>query len=225
MPGESTYESLSVSAGRNGWDMAEPGNYTVQVALHVDEDIVSNPLRVRVALPRGYDEEVLAQDFFSDDVGRIIVFGGSRFFVKGNDVLREVVEKLSDRRVALHASLALGNEVAQEYKQLVEDPKEPRKQLGIEIQPAQPEEARQLLTVALTAQAETAVETFAHVEFKRQVDRFSDWLAQQGATEEARKSQDTLYKTMSAREVHGRKVLDRVVQEIKERRDSYKIKK
>ena len=226
MPGESAYESLFVSAGRNRWDMAEPGNYTVQVALHVDdEDIVSNPLQVRVAPPRGYDEEFLAQDFFSDDVGRIITFGGSRFFVKGNDVLREVAEKLSDRRVAFHASLALGNEVAREYKQLVEDPEEPRKQLGIQIHPAQPEEARQLLAAALTAQPAAAVESLGHIGFKRHVDRFSDWLAQQGAIEEAKKSQDSLYKTMSTRQVHGRKVLDRVVQEIKERRDSYKTKK
>jgi hypothetical protein len=226
VPGESVYESLFVSAGRNGWDMAEPGNYTVQVALRVDdEDIVSNPLQVRVAPPRGYEEELLAQDFFSDDIGRITAFGGSRFFVKCNDVLREVAEKLSDRRVAFHASLALGNGVMREYKQLVEDLKEPRKQLGIQILPGQPEEARQLLAAALTAQTASAVESFGHIDFKRHVDRLSDWLAQQGAIEEAVKSQDALYQTMSTRQVHRRKVLDRVVQEIKERRDSYKTKK
>jgi len=226
MPGQSVYESLPVSVGRNGWDMAEPGNYTVQVALHLDgEDIVSQPLRVRVAPPRGYDEDFLAQDFFSDDIGRIITFGGSRFFEKGNEVLREVVEKLSDRRVAFHASLALGNEVAHEYKQLVEDPEEPRKQLGIKIQKAQPDEARKLLEAALTTQMDLAVESFGHIEFKRNVDRLSGWLAQEGEMGQAMKFQDALYKTMSAREVHGRKVLDRVVREIKERRDSYKTKK
>jgi hypothetical protein len=223
MPGRSVYESLPVFAGRNGWDMAEPGNYVVQVALHVDdEDIVSNPLRVRVAPSRGYDEEFLAQDFFSDDTGRIITFGGSRYFVKGNDVLREVAGRLSERRVALHASLALGSEVAREYKQLIEDPKESRKQLGIKVQPAQPEEARQLLAGALTAQTTVAVETFAHIEFKRQVDRFSDWLAQQGAIKEARESQDALYETLSARQVRGRPILDRVIKEVDKRRKSYK---
>lgn len=226
MPEESVYESLFVSAGRNGWDIAEPGNYTVQVALHVDgEDIVSNALRVRVAAPRGYDEEFLAQDFFSDEVGRIIAFDGSRFFTKGNDTLREVADKLSDGRVAFHASLALGNEMAREYKQLVKDPKEPRKQLGIKIQPAQPEEARKLLAGALTVQTAAAVESFGHIDFKRYLDRFSDWLAQQGAIDEAVKSQDALYQTMSTRQVRGRKILDRVLKEIEERRDSYKTKK
>lgn len=226
MFGESIYESLFVSAGRNGWDISEPGNYTIQVALHSDrEDIVSNPLRLRVAPPQGYDEEFIAQDFFSDDVGRIVAFDGSQFFTKGNDTLHEVTEKLNKRRVALHASLALGSAVAQDYKQLVEDPKEPRKQLGIKKHPAQPEEARKLLASSLTSQMAVAVDSLGHIDFKWYVDRFSDWLAQQGATQEAAKTQDALYQTMSTRQVHGRKVLDLVLQEIKERRDSYKSKK
>jgi hypothetical protein len=62
--GESISGSLFLGAGCNGWDLAEPGNYTIQMALHLKgEDVVSNPLRVRVAPPRGYDEEVLAQEF------------------------------------------------------------------------------------------------------------------------------------------------------------------
>jgi hypothetical protein len=226
MPGESDYESLFVSAGLNGWDMAEPGNYTIQVALHMDgEDLVSNGLRVRVMPPPGYDEETLAQDFFSDDVGRVVAFDGSQFLTKGNDTLREVAEKLSDRRVALHASLALGSTLKQEYRQLVEDPNEPRKQLAIKIRPAQPEEANKLLASALTDQMAVAAESLGHIDFKWYVDRFSDWLAQQGATEEAIETQNKLYNTMSTREVHGRKVLDRVLQEIEERRDSYGSKK
>ncbi|UCE46192.1 MAG: hypothetical protein JSW47_11275 [Phycisphaerales bacterium] len=226
MPGESIYEPLSISAGRNGWDMAEPGYYTIQVALHAEsEDIVSNALRVRVAPPRGYDEEFLAQDFFCEDVGRVIAFNGSRFLTKGNEILHEVAEKLSDRRVALHASLALGNEVAGEYKQLVEDKKEPRKQLGIRILHAQPKEARKLLDVALTAKMAASVESIGHIGFKRYVDSYSDWLAAQGAPEDAAKTQDALYETMSARKVHGRKILDKVQGEIKKRSESYRTKK
>lgn len=226
MPEESIYESLFVSAGRNGWDIAEPGNYTVQVALDIgDEDIVSNPLCVRVLPPLGYDEEFLAQDFFSDDIGRIISFDGSRFFAKGNDTLREITEKLSKRRVALHASLALGDVLTHEYKQIVEDPKEPRRQLGIKIQAAQPEEGRKLLSAALTTNIATAIESFGHIDFKWYIDRFNDWLAQQGLKEEAAKNQDIFYQTMSTRQVQGRKILERVLQEIKERRENYKTKK
>ena len=226
MPGQSMYEALFVSAGHNGWDLAEPGNYTLQVALQVGgEDIVSNPLRLRVTPPAGYDEEFLAQDFFSDDVGRIVAFNGSRFLTKGNDVLRETTEKLGKRRVALHSSLALGSVAAQDYKQLVEEePEEPGRQLGIEVEPAQLEEARQLLSAALVDKSTVAIETFGHIEYKRRVDRASDLLAEQGDAEEAVKLQNRLYKTMSAREVGGRKILDQVVEEVKERRDSYKTK-
>jgi hypothetical protein len=226
MSGESVYESLFVSAGHNGWDLAEPGNYTVQIALHLDgEDIISNVLRINVAPPRGYEEEFLAQDFFSEEVGRILTFNGSLFFTKGNDALRGVYKKLSDRRVAFHASLVLGNAIARDYKQLVEDPKEPRKQLGVKIQGAQPKEAQKLQTAALTANMPTAVESFGHINYKRYVDRFSDWLAQQGDIKGAEESQDALYKTFSTRQVLGRKILDRVLQETKERHDSYKNKK
>lgn len=71
----------------------------------------------------------------------------------------------------------------------------------------------------------TAVDSLGHIDFKLYVDSFSDWLDRQGATQEAVKTQDALYQAMSARQVHGHKVLDRVLQEIKERRDSYKSKK
>jgi hypothetical protein len=123
MPGESLYAPLFVSAGENGWDVAEPGRYTVQVALHTEDqgDLVSNPLRLLVEPPRDerrYDAERLAEDFFSEEVGRTLYFGGTRFPEKANDTLREVTERLSDRRVALHANAALGNAVAREYRQL-----------------------------------------------------------------------------------------------------------
>lgn len=114
----STYAPLFVSAGRNGWDLADPGSYTVQVALHVEgQTLLSNQLRLRVAPPsQGYEQELLAQEFFSDEVGRIMAFDGSLFFEQGNDTLRKVVERLGDRRVALHAARALGNVVARPYK-------------------------------------------------------------------------------------------------------------
>jgi hypothetical protein len=54
------------------------------------------------------------------------------------------------------------------------------------------------------------------------VDRFSDWLDQQGATDEAAECQNVLYETMSSRQVRGRKILDWVIKEIDKRRKSFK---
>ena len=225
-PGKAVYESLFLSAGLNGWDIAEPGIYTVQVAIRIgEEDVLSNALRVRVAPPRGYDEEYLAQDFFSDDVGRIVAFDGSRYLESGNDVLREVTGKLRNRRVALHASVALGKGLARDSKQLVDDRKDPRKRIGIKVEKAQPRESEKLLASALCDHAGDAIESLGHIDYKWYADFFAEWLAKRGERAQAYKAQDVLLKTIASRTVRGRKVLDGVVAETKAKRDSYRGRK
>ncbi|HEY3063875.1 MAG TPA: hypothetical protein VGL99_33305, partial [Chloroflexota bacterium] len=162
-PGQPIYDSLFVGAGRNGWDLAEPGNYTIQVALHLDgEDVVSAPLRIRVAPPRDYDEEHLAQDVFTDQVGRVLAFDGSSVLVAANDTLREVTERLPDRRVAVHARIALGNAVAGRRKRLeVGGGLSPAQSLSsvaahIVEAPADPVEVRRQLEPVLTGEAQAS---------------------------------------------------------------------
>ena len=101
---------MLASAGLNGWDVAEPGTYTIQAAAHVgDEDVVSSALDVRIAPPLSRDEEYTAGDLFTQDAARVLVFGGSRFLEGGNEVLEEIVERYPERRIALHARVALAN--------------------------------------------------------------------------------------------------------------------
>ena len=47
------------------------------------------------------------------------------------------------------------------------------------------------------------------------------WLAAEGEIKEAYKQEDILLDTLAAREVHGRKVLDSVLEEVKATRDSF----
>lgn len=217
MPGESTYESLFASVGKGGWQIAEPGYYTIQVALHqedTEEDLVSNPLRLRIAPPRSYDEEFLAQDFFSEDVGRILTFDGSQVLANGNDTLREVSAKLSDRAVAFHAEVALASVMAKEYKILdLDDPNHPK----IKVISPKVEEARKEFAAALTDQPKMAAKSLGHIDYKYYVDRFSDWLQKQGDVQGAVDVQDKLLETLSARGV-----ANRVLQAIKKRRDADK---
>ena len=221
-PGESIYESLFVSAGINGWDIAEPGNYSIQATIQVNgEDIISKPLNLKVEPPRGFEEERIAQDFFTEDVGRVLAFDGSRYLESGTDTLREVAGQLAERRVAVHANVALGSMLVGDYKELVAD----ENGLHIDVHKPQPEEARDFLSKALMEQPDVAAETLGHIDMKDYTDRVSEKLADQGATEEAAKLQDTLYETMSSRTVRGRKVLGSVLQEIKDRRDEYDNKK
>jgi len=117
--GESMTDSLFLSSGKNGWDLAEPGYYLVQMALHLyNEDIVSEPLTLRVAPPKSYDQEYLSQDYFSDDVGRVLTFDGSRYLTSANDTLREVMGKLSGSRAAIHARVALASPLSRDCKVL-----------------------------------------------------------------------------------------------------------
>ncbi|MBI2365091.1 MAG: hypothetical protein HYV01_08820 [Deltaproteobacteria bacterium] len=221
-PGVSIYDSLFISAGRNGWDLAEPGKYTIQVALHQEgEDIVSNPLSLRVAPPRGYEEELLAQDFYSDDVGRIIALDGSYFLEKGNDVLQKVIERLADRRVALHARVALGRVLMQDYKQLVAEAVDGRKSVAVRLRSAQLDTAKQHFSAALYDKPEEAAVSLGHIDYKWYMDRISDCVAQQGDVEYATRMQQQLYQVMSGRRVNGRGIPEGVLQRIKERREGY----
>jgi hypothetical protein len=216
------YESLFISAGRNGWDLAEPGKYTIQLALHLEgEDIVSNPLPLRVAPPRGYDEELIAQDLFADDVGRIIALDGSYFLEKGNDVLRNTVERLADRRVALHARIALGRVLMQDYKQLVAESINGRRGLAVRLRSAQLETAKQYLSAALIDKSEEAMTSLGHIDYRWYQERLADCMAQHGDVNEAVKIQQQLCQAMSARRVNGRGIAEGILQKIKERRDSY----
>jgi len=224
-PGEAIYSSVYVTAGLNGVDVAEPGRYVLQAALHQPTgDIVSAPLMLRIAPPRGYEEEVLAQDFFSDEVSRVLAFDGSRVLGEANKVLRDVVNRLGDRRVAKHARLPLGLAVADEAKVLVvpggtETTLRPAAARGaaIKLEDAQPDEAQTELRTALLKNADVAAESLGHVDYRFYVDELTSLLEAHGETDEAAEAQDTLYKILAARNV-----LPRVLAEIDQRRQSLK---
>lgn len=215
-PGESMYAPLRTFAGLNGWDVADPGNYLVQVSIRLGsgEDLVSNELRVRVAPPRTYEEELIATEVLTEDVGRAMALDGTRVLNRANDTLREVVESLPDRRVALHAAVALATPLTTEYKELVGDegPK-------VEVRPAQPEPAQALLHEAFERAAEAAIESFGHIDFRRKVERTVGWLSAEGDEEAALQLQNVLVETLEAREVNGRPIVASAVEEVKEERD------
>jgi hypothetical protein len=215
-PGESLYAPLLISAGQNGWDLADPGNYTVQVAVHHGGfDLVSNALRLRVSPPRSRDEEDVAGAFFTDEVGRTIAFTGSEFLEGANETLREVVDRLPDRRVALHANLALGNVEARDYKRLQLH----RGRLELTARKRKPE-GHERIKAALIERADEAAESFGHIGYRGAVERFSDLLVRQREGDEAVAALDTLHETLAGRTVRGREVRPEALAEIEERREA-----
>jgi hypothetical protein len=222
-PERSMYAPLRPSAGLGGWEIADPGRYTVQVTLRLDgQEVVSNALTLRVLPPRSYEEERLGQEFFSDEVGRILAFNGSQVLDSGNNVLREVTERMEDRRAALHARLALGNVAARDTKLVKPAEGEHDSRMQIAVDEAKPEEGQKLLESALLEEPERAAESFGHIRYKRQVDSLSELLGERGETREAARAQDVLYDALSRRQVGGRPVLEPVLREVEERRENYR---
>ena len=192
-PGKALYSSLNVATGTTGWNIAEPGIYTIQVALHMDgEDVVSNPLKVRVAPPRSYDEEFIAQDFFSNDVGRVLTFNGSRHLASANDTLQAIVEQFGDKRAAYHARLALGNPLTRAYKLLnVQESAELdmaamlEQEKRFKVLRSRPEDAQEMLINALIAKPDKAADTLGHIEYTQMVRQFGEFLDDEGEGDKA----------------------------------------
>jgi hypothetical protein len=213
--GESLYGSLFVGAGLNGWALAEPGVYQVQVALrHDDHDVVSNPLRIRVAPPRDFSEELLAQEVFTEEVGRTLTFAGSRALDGANDTLHEVAERLPGRRIATHAQLALGSPLAGTYKLLVLDGDHDTKRIA--TMAAEPIAARQHLSEALLDAPDRAADTLGHIAYTEQVATYGAFLAEEGRRDEAAETLKTVEDVLSSRGV-----LTSVVEDLASTRRAY----
>jgi hypothetical protein len=205
-PGQSMYGSLLVSVGTGGWQIAEPGRYLVQMALDVDgEDVVSNPLEIKVTPAADRQEEHLAQDFFTEDVGRVLTFGGSKVLHGGNDALREVAERMAGHPAAQHARVALGRPYATEYKRLVVDLAAPASAgpaaAKIVVEQPDAEQAENDLGAVLLGAPQAAAETLGHIAYKQEVDRYADDLARRGQTQEAVRALGTLRQTLEVRGV------------------------
>jgi hypothetical protein len=197
-PGTSLYNSVIVSVGLNGWDVAEPGRYTIQGAVRIgEEDVVSQPLELRIAPPASREEESLAQDFFTEDTGRILAIGGSRVLDRGNAVLQEVAERLPERRVAIHAQLALGAPLALDYKELVADDGG----IAVETRDARPDEAKELVEEAVAKSPDTAAETVGHVRLNRILTRIGKRLDAIGDSDAAVETLQLLRDTLADRDV------------------------
>lgn len=177
--GEALYDSLLVGAGRNGWDMAEPGRYTVQAMLMVDgRAVLSNALVIKVAPPLHRDEEVLAQDLCTAQVGQVLAINGTRAVGAVSDILHAAT-RMKHHPLARQAAVALAGPLADEYKLLkVHD----RAKAGdapaqaarrVEVYPPDLKEARHLLAIAMDGGADAAVHAVGHTRFLRQASKLA----------------------------------------------------
>ena len=219
--GESVYESLFVSVGTGGWHISEPGNYVVQMMLEVDGmHVVSNQLNLRVLPPLDRSEEVLAQDFFSDGVGRVLSFDGSTTLSGATDTLQEVAERMQGRKVAMHSAVAVGMPSTKDVKVLsiagAGRNGTAKQEAKIEVQAANMSTAATNLDAALLASPDESAAALGHIDYRYYVDKYADALAESDSAVHAAKVQSVLYDTLAKR-----KVLPRVLAEIKAKEASY----
>ena len=221
-PGEAIYATHTVSFGRGGWNITDPGRYVIQVALDLaGRHVVSNMMEIKVAPANNRDEEVLAQDVFTTDVARILTFGGSRVLTGGMDTLRQVADQLRDNPLALNANLVLGRIAMRNYKLLDLDETIHRTLQSatavgsktVDVVTADVEAARLHLETALTANINQAADTFCHVGLHEEIDRVSEWLADEGDTTAAIAMQDSLVKVLKKR-ITNKVVQTRVIEGI-----------
>jgi len=197
--GQSLHESLFLAADRCGWLLAEPGNYAVQVCLHLGTvDIVSNALALRISPPENRQEEVLAQDYFSDEVARALAFDGTRQLANANATLSELTGQLRTRRVALHALIALHLPALSAAKRLDLTTDAPR----IVTAPADTEKAFTGLDAALGTNAASAVDTLGAIDYSHYLQRYCEALEKDGRSTAAETAVQALKRGRAALAKH-----------------------
>ncbi len=170
-PNTSLRGSVFVAASKQGWLISDPGDYIIQSAIHLeDDDILSNKLFLRVLPPNNHDEELIAQDFFSNDIGRIMAFDGSRseHLSGGNGILEYVVDKFRTLRVNHHAKVALAMPKRTESNYINFDKRQVKKNCS------HVEDAVKELNDALTADRDKARRTLGSTDYKYYCEVIAD---------------------------------------------------
>lgn len=200
-PGQSLYAPVFLWAGRNGFDLAEPGRYAVYAALSTPAgDVLSAPLRVLVGPPGSGEAGRLAPDVLTEEVGRVLAFGGSRGgspeLDRANAVLAEVVARMPSTPLGVHAAAALGSVAAAPGRVLVGTGPDRR----FEVVDADPAAARELLATAY-ADLPRAADTLGHLRLTRQALANAEALAAVGAPAEGARIAGDLANTLRSRGV------------------------
>ena len=143
-------EGAFIGYGRDGLYFAEPGIYELR-ARYVAPDgstVLSNVARLRIRAPLTDADDAVADLCLGDEQGRLFALVGSDLpeLSRGNDALREVVERYGDHPLAAYARIVLGTNEAREFKLVGPDNQ-------IDVRKPRPEEAEQLLTPVLDVAA------------------------------------------------------------------------
>ncbi len=171
-----------------GWYLAEPGAYRLEASIDTQAGTVfAAPLELRIATPRHRDEELVAQDFFTDEVGRALAIGGTRVMTRAVESLTEVTERLESTAAARHAALALALPLMRRSRVLcLPEGCAPMASVAaaggrFEAREAEPGMVRRLLEASLRDDDGLAAATFGRRTLARHRAMYEEWLRDSGS--------------------------------------------
>lgn len=199
-PGESIYGAHVISASTDGWLIDEPGFYKVQAAVEVGgEIVVSNVLRLYVSPPASNEENKLAPEYFTEEVARALVFGGTSGLPRASATLEEVVRRCPKNPAALHAQEALVTPKLRDFKVL--EAGADSASLVIRSEKSEIDTAAREQKAVLTKDPDQAADTFGHIGYFGALEHLAEELVKAGDEQEAKSVLEKSVATMKKRHV------------------------
>ncbi len=211
--GESLYGAHVISTSTDGWLIDEAGFYKVQAAIDMgDQIVVSNVMRLYVGPPESQAEAEVAPDYFTEDVARVVNFGGAPELDKAEDVLRQVTETCAGNPAVKHAEVALTNPMLKDFKLL--ETGGSREDLAIKTKAAKIGTAAKAQTKALLDNPDEAADTMGHIPYFEQLRNVAEALEGDGNDKAA---VDVMKKTIQV--MKDRQILASVIDNAERRLD------
>jgi hypothetical protein len=205
-------EELNLTYGCGQFYFDTPGSYVVHAVYRSAAGalIVSNACRLRIGHPLSRDMDVLAQDFFSRDVGEALYLRGShaRHLSKGFDVLRGMTERYRSDLLGADLSSWVVKGIGERFFRLQEGKM-------VRFKTASPAEALKATEEAIEVFARDDRKAF-NLPHRRLAATRADYLARDGDFTGAGKEMDRLAGRLRARDAN-----EIVVQEVQRERDDY----
>ena len=204
-PGESIYGAHMISTSTEGWLIDEPGFYKVQAAVDLGEEIVvSNVMRLYVGPPASAEESLVAPDYFTEDVGRIMAFGGAPALSSAEAVLLRVTNTCADNPAVKHAEIALTSPMLRNFKVL--EGEGGREDLTIRAQNAKVSMAAKAQVATLLKNYDAAANTMGHIPYFGQLRCVAEAMRDDG---DEKGALDVMSKTLDV--MKKRKILASVI--------------
>jgi hypothetical protein len=194
-------ENVALTFHRQGFIFDTPGEYVVRAIYTGPHElvIVSNTMRVRVGSPVSREEDRLAQDHFSPQVGMALYLGGSQspYLQQGMEHLEKLVERSADSPVGAKAATVLARSLARPFFRI----RDPQQRVLTQVHKAEPGRALELTRPALERYRRVP-DRALNIAYHQLVRRRAELLRAAGQERQANEELTRLHEDLGARGVN-----------------------